>query len=193
MYRYYTTLIVKKFENKYMNISLDAYVDNKQNIWFKGKDVAALLGYKNTDKAIRNHVKGKYKTANISPPPNWAGGPKPIFIQEPGIYSLIFRSKLESAESFQDWGFSEVLPSIRKYGHYRMFNNPNTLAFKIEDEYDLNTKVVQYIRRFYPEILMTAGLGENQDTKDKRIKSFKNLDKHYNFCKFIITFVSITT
>ena len=74
-----------------------------------------------------------------------------------------------------------------------MFNNPKSLAFKIEDEYDLHTKVVQFIRRFYPEILMTAGLGENQDTKDKRIKSFKkgytkgqpdliiqNLHKHYN-------------
>ena len=74
-----------------------------------------------------------------------------------------------------------------------MFNNPNSLAFKIEDEYDLHAKVVQFIRRLYPEILMTAGLGENQDTKDKRIKSFKkgymkgqpdliihDLHKHYN-------------
>ena len=64
---------------------------------------------------------------------------------------------------------------------------------KIEDEYDLHTKVIQFIRRFYPETLMTAGLGENQDTKDKRIKSFKkgymkgqpdliihNLHNHYN-------------
>ena len=57
-----------------------------------------------------------------------------------------------------------------KYGHYGMFNNPKSLAFKTEDEYDLHTKVVQFIRRFYPEILMTAGVGENQDTKDKRIK-----------------------
>ena len=77
-----------------------------------------------------------------------------------------------------------------------MFNNPNTLTFKIEDEYDLHTKVVQFIRRFYPDILMVAalaGLGENQDTKQKRIKSFKkgymkgqpdliiqNLHKNYN-------------
>ena len=94
-------------------------------------------------------------------------------INEPGLYGLIFFSKLESAEKFKTWVFSKVLPSIRKYGHYRMFNNPNTLAFKIEDEYDLHTKVVQFIRQFYPEILMTAGLEENEDTKDKRIKSFK--------------------
>ena len=93
---------------------------------------------------------------------------------------------------FQDWVFSEVLPSIRKYGYYRMFNNPNTLTFKIEDEHDLHTKVVQFIRRFCPDILMVARLEENQDTK-KHIKSFKkgymkgqpdliiqNLHKKYN-------------
>ena len=74
-----------------------------------------------------------------------------------------------------------------------MFNNPNMLAFKIENEYDLHTKVVRFIRQFYPEVLMTVELGENQDTKDKRIKSFKkgytkgqpdlmvqNLHKHYD-------------
>ena len=73
-----------------------------------------------------------------------------------------------------------------------MLKKSNTLAFKIEDGYDLHTKVVQFIRQFHPEIL-TAGLGENQDTKDKHIKSFKkgymkgqpdlllqNLHKHYN-------------
>ena len=74
-----------------------------------------------------------------------------------------------------------------------MLNNPNTLTFKIEDEYGLHTKVVRFIRRFYQEILMTAGIGENQDTKDKCIKLFikgymkgqpdliiHNLHKHHN-------------
>ena len=54
---------------------------------------------------------------------------------------------------------------------YRIFNNP--LTFKIQDEYDLHTKVVQYIRRFYPNLLMIAGLGENQDSSFKRIQSYK--------------------
>ena len=86
---------------------------------------------------------------------------------------MVFGSKLDTVKTFQDWVFSEVLPSIRKYGYYRMFNNPNTLTFKIEDEYDLHTKVVQYIRRFYPNVIITPGLGENQDTSSKRIESYK--------------------
>lgn len=47
--------------------------------------------------------------------------------------------------------------------------------FKIENETDLHCKVVQYIRGFYPETIMTAGLGENQDTATKRINSWKKV------------------
>ena len=45
--------------------------------------------------------------------------------------------------------------------------------FKIENETDLHCKLMQYIRRFYPEAIMVAGLGENQDTPTKRINSWK--------------------
>ena len=45
--------------------------------------------------------------------------------------------------------------------------------FKIENEFDLHRKVVDYIRRFYPNLLFIAGLGELQDTSDKRIKSWQ--------------------
>ena len=45
--------------------------------------------------------------------------------------------------------------------------------FKIENETDLHCKVVDYIRRFYPEAIIVAGLGELQDTCSKRISSWK--------------------
>ena len=45
--------------------------------------------------------------------------------------------------------------------------------FKIENEFGLHTKVVEYIRRFYPESIIVATLGENQDTSTKRINSWK--------------------
>ena len=62
---------------------------------------------------------------------------------------------------------SKVLPSIRKYGQYKLFDNPNNNMFKTENETDLDYKVVQYIRQFYPEAIIIAGLGENQDTATK--------------------------
>ena len=54
-----------------------------------------------------------------------------------------------------------------------LFNSPNRLEFKIENEFDLHSKVVEYIRRFYPNALLVANLGELQDTKSKRINSYK--------------------
>ena len=186
---------IKKFKNKELNVSIDTHIDGKE-VWTKGHDVALALGYKRPGKAIIDHIKDDEirKVQQKALSQNGTVVKTMVtLINEPGIYRLIFSTKLESAERFKTWVFSEVLPSIRKYGHYRMFNNPKSLAFKIEDEYDLHTKVVQFIRRFYPEILITAGLGENQDTKDKPIKSFKkgymkgqpnliiqNLHKHYN-------------
>lgn len=54
-----------------------------------------------------------------------------------------------------------------------MFDNPNKNMFKIENETDLHYKVVQYIRRFHPESIIVAGLGELQDTCSKRINSWR--------------------
>ena len=87
--------------------------------------------------------------------------------------------------------FETVLPSIRKTGDY---NTPEQICLK--NELDLHSKVVAFIRRFYPNIIIVAGLGENQDTSDKRITSWKqgymkgqpdiiiqNLHKYFNgFC-----------
>lgn len=42
------------------------------------------------------------------------------FVDEPGLYRLIFRSNKEEAVKFQDWVFEEVLPTIRKTGKYEM-------------------------------------------------------------------------
>ena len=46
-------------------------------------------------------------------------------------------------------------------------------AFSIESEYHLHTRVVSFVRRFYPSALLAAGLGELQDTVSKRVSSKK--------------------
>ena len=55
-----------------------------------------------------------------------------IFINESGLYSLLLPSKLESAKKFKHWVSSKVLPTISKYGQYRLFDNPDSKIFKIE-------------------------------------------------------------
>ena len=140
------------------------------------------------------------KGGPITPPPtlvsNFQGFT--LYLNESGLYSLIFESKLESAKAFKRWVTKDVLPSIRKTGRYdycidHKYNN--TLTFKIENEMDLPVKVVSFLKKRYPPSLFTITLGENQDTVHK-INSFKkgylrgspdliinNLHKHYTgFC-----------
>ena len=84
-----------------------------------GKDVAAILGYTNPQKAIRDHVDDEDKGVDESFTVN---GTSPILINESGVYSLILRSHLPQAKVFKKWVTSEVLPSIRKRGTYMTDN-----------------------------------------------------------------------
>lgn len=84
--------------------------------WFVGKDIANALGYKREADAIRVHVEETDKGVGEIQTP---GGIQTMtIINESGMYSLIFGSKLESAKRFKYWVTSEVLPAIRKHGGY---------------------------------------------------------------------------
>lgn len=87
--------------------------------WFVGKDVAQALGYgegKSLANAVANHVDDVDKGVTEMMTPG--GMQKMVIINESGLYSLIFSSKLEGAMRFKRWVTSEVLPSIRKNGGY---------------------------------------------------------------------------
>jgi prophage antirepressor-like protein len=88
--------------------------------WFVGKDIAVALGYKDTVNALKAHVDEQDKAG-------WRittqfGEKETTIINESGLYSLIFSSKLESAQRFKHWVTHEVLPSIRKHGMYMTDN-----------------------------------------------------------------------
>ena len=85
--------------------------------WFVGKDVAEALGYKKPLNAIEMHVE-KDDSLKQGLTDSLGRKQKAIFINESGMYALIFGSKLDSAKEFKHWVTSEVLPSIRKNGGY---------------------------------------------------------------------------
>lgn len=90
--------------------------------WFVGKDVAKALGYTDTACAIRDHVDAEDKGVGEIPTPG--GTQQLIVINESGLYSLIFSSKLPSAKRFKRWVTNEVLPAIRRTGKYEMPDIP---------------------------------------------------------------------
>lgn len=91
--------------------------------WFVGKDVATKLGYSNTRDAVSNHVFDEDKGVEKLDTPG--GIQSLIIINESGLYSLVFNSRLESAKRFKHWVTSEVIPQIRKTGAYHI---PKTYA-----------------------------------------------------------------
>ncbi|CAB4009480.1 phage repressor [Paramuricea clavata] len=167
--------MVFKCENP--EASVKAILTPSGETYLKGYDIAKALGYVKPKHAIKRHVDEEYKSTlrdlKGAPfqGPFEGGQPGTIYITEPGFYALVFKSNLKTAREFQMWVFSFVLPTLRKTGQVRL--NPNNLSFKIESEFDLHVRVVRYIRRFYPDALITAGLGELQDTSSKRIASWR--------------------
>ena len=125
---------IQVFSNEKFGTMRSIVIDNEP--WFAGKDVAEALGYKDTKNALKDHVdeedKRIVKGGDLPPLENHL--PKsafPIefvradipnrgmtFVNESGVYALVFGSKLEKAKEFKHWVTSEVLPTIRKTGGY---------------------------------------------------------------------------
>lgn len=100
---------------------------------FVGKDVAEALGYSNTRDALIKFVDQEDK-ADVAIH-DGRQNRNQVAINESGIYSLIFSSKLESAKRFKKWVTGEVLPTIRKTGSYEVapqFNLPQTYVEALE-------------------------------------------------------------
>lgn len=155
-------------------------------IWFVGVDIAKILGYKNGSRDVNRHVDPEdrkvFKSTEtvVLKPVDLTGlksvetvGLKPadladlkipnrglIFINESGLYSLIFGSKMPEAKKFTRWVTSEVLPSIRKTGSYstkkiipRNFPiPPEVKTFKILEPIELDlSKDTKKVRKFKAE------------------------------------------
>lgn len=86
--------------------------------WFVGKDVADVLGYKNTKDALAKHVDAEDKLG--SQIATSGQNRNMTIINESGLYSLVLSSKLPSAKKFKRWVTSEVLPALRKTGQYQV-------------------------------------------------------------------------
>ena len=102
----------------------------KGEAYFVGKDVAEALGYTNSRKALADHVDDEDK--GVTKCDTLGGRQTFTVINESGVYSLIFGSKLEQAKEFKHWVTSEVLPSIRATGGYNAKQSDEYKAKRLE-------------------------------------------------------------
>lgn len=120
--------------------------------YFVGRDVAIALGYSNPVSAISQHVDNE-DSAKHAIPDNQGFKQSTTIINESGVYSLVFGSKLPTAKAFKRWVTSEVLPAIRTTGGY--------ISTKQEDT---------------PEEIMARALTIAQATLAKREERLKQLE-----------------
>lgn len=141
-------------------------VSNNQP-YFVGKDVAEILGYGDTNQAIRKHVDDEDKLTRQF---NGSGQNRTMtVINESGHYDLIFDASRQSknpdiqrrAKKFRHWVTSEVLPSIRKHGAYmtdekieEVLLNPDTiikLATELKTERERRSIAEQRVNELTPK------------------------------------------
>lgn len=128
--------------------------------WFVGKDVAAILGYSDVNKAVAMHVDSEDKKLNDKTSSSF-GQRGATLINESGLYSLILSSKLPTAKEFKRWVTHDVLPSIRKHGAYmtertveQILSDPDTLirlATDLKHEREARKQAEQQVKVLAPK------------------------------------------
>ena len=129
--------------------------------WLVGKDVAVALGYKNPQRAIRDHVEDEDKgmTKTVTP----SGEQEMLIINESGLYSLILSSKMPKAKAFKRWVTGEVLPALRKNGVYETVKAQQHIE-QLEATNDRLTMAIQSVSQAKDQ------LAEIIDMRDQFIK-----------------------
>jgi prophage antirepressor-like protein len=105
--------LVKKFHEVSMHIQVKA-----REPWFRLSDCESILDIQNARQLIGKTLKEK-GVCTIYTPTN-GGQQEVLYINEPNLYRMVFKSRKPEAEKIQDWVFEEVLPAIRKAGRYEI-------------------------------------------------------------------------
>ena len=177
------------FTEDRLEIKLNALKDEKGIIWFIGKEVAEIFGYKNTRKAIIDHVDEEERIklkneeakklfeSNKTLRTNYINYTKIrelTLINESGFYCLAVKSKLPNAIKYRKWVTKEVLPSLRKNNYYIDKDNINSIQQeKLQKELDsLRKEKDVYIKdsNFYSIRDIKELLGGSMEIDTDRLK-----------------------
>ena len=144
-------------------------IDNEP--YFVGNDVANVLGYSRSRKAIQDHVDNDDK-CDVPIQDAIGRNQNTTVINESGLYSLILSSKLPTAKEFKHWVTSEVLPSIRKHGAYltnsaieNTLTDPDyliKLATQLKSEHDGRLIAEQQAKEMKPKAIFADSVSSSK-------------------------------
>lgn len=153
--------------------------------YFIGSPIASFLGYANPRKAIRDHVdEDDRMIMKVPDTQGWnetflpyTPNTKILIINESGLYSLIFGSKMDFAKKFKKWVTSEVLSSIRKTGSYSITPKDYPSALRaLADEIDAKNRAIAERAQAEAERQQAIKTIEEQRPDVEFAESFKKVD-----------------
>ena len=139
--------------------------------YFVGKDIAKVLGYSNSRKALSDHVDEEDK--GVTKCDTLGGAQEMVVVNESGLYSLFLSSKLPTAKKFKHWVTSEILPAVRKHGAYmtpetieKALNDPDFiigLATKLKEEQERSRELAADNLRMKPKEIFADAVSVSED------------------------------
>lgn len=100
-------------------------IDNEP--WFVAADVCKVLEISNVSDTVKG-LDNDEKLNTLVNTEGIAGNPNMTVISEPGLYSIVLRSRKPEAKAFKRWITHEVIPTIRRHGVYStdyLLDNPD--------------------------------------------------------------------
>lgn len=137
-------------------------LDINSEPWLVGKDVSDILEYRNGSRDINRHVDEEDRRKIMLFDGNQ--DKETIIINESGLYSLILSSKLPNAKKFKKWVTSEVLPSIRRTGTYKIPTGSDLIAAAVIEAQKLLAEKDKQIEAMRPAAVFTAAVSSSEST-----------------------------
>lgn len=167
--------------------------------WFVGRDVAEALQYKNPSDAVKNMVKDKHKMfvqlSDLQPIcsehiPSNLYGVKVALINQSGLYEIILRCTLKSAEPFQDWVTDEILPAVMETGMYiKMPTSKKELYSKMSELYGRAAELEEEKEKAEAEARKQKAIAETE-RMEKEV-ALNTIEENQPKVDFANTFVSV--
>jgi prophage antirepressor-like protein len=159
-------------------------IDEHGNPWFCAKDVCDILEHTNARMAISDLVDQEDVTTTYTP--TTGGKQKMNFVNESGLYALIFGSRKEEAKPFKKWVTNEVLPNIRKNGFYSM----GTPKIPYREKLDMELMVLETTCKILKasetsKLRMISSLKKDYDLPSSFLPSYS--DENNNNAVFCLT------
>lgn len=111
---------------QFSDLDVRTAVDSDDQVWFCAKDVCAVLDISWSTATLDNMPKDWLMGMKVI---TIQGEREAIFINEPGLYRLIFRSNKPKAIEFSNWVCTDVLPTLRKNGFFGTINGKDRLSY----------------------------------------------------------------